>query len=242
MTSPRRIAGLAGLALLALFAATRVPAKPPTASWDPVRVLAGLGWVGSGSQHFYLPGAHVTLQQFAVKARPVEAARRLIAASEGRLTRMQVAAGVVYVSGLESDAHWLVEIRQQGSGTIGLISRLRPIASRMSGFNLRQIIPPGAQRLSLLNELSGQVVGALGQFRIPGTTNQVRAQLFRTLRLAGWVPESPSSVGGRLAPVPAAPEMPSAWRHAQHGRLTIFFQPVASAVFLTVWHQAKEPS
>ncbi len=237
----KALTGFSGLVLFAL-SAVAVPARPQAALWDPVQELSPQGWQGSGQQHFQVSGAHITLQQFSVNASPADAARQLMAISAGRLTRMQLADGVVFLSGLRLDAHWLAEVRQQGDRTIGLISRLQPSDTPAAGFDPAQLLPSGAERLLFQQEALGHASGVLSQFRVPGTVDKVRGQLFDSLRLAGWAPEDTFRLQASRAREPVAIGAQIVWRHPQMGHLTFFMQSTAPGVLITFWHRATEPS
>ncbi|MFT0531882.1 hypothetical protein ACMHYJ_03475 [Castellaniella hirudinis] len=217
--------------LVACLASGAALAAPVPADWDPSRDTALADWRWSAAQQFHWPRAQLMVRQFRAPLPPAQAAARLSRAAGSRLTRLQFSAGAWFLSGTDRRRHWLVQLRAQGRGTIGQVSRLAP-ALRPWRFDPARLAPGGARRVFQLADGASADAVSWASFDCPGTLRQVRASVHRALRAHGWRPDAGDASAAWAAE----------WRHPREGALTVALVARPASIALTFWHRPKEPS
>lgn len=209
-------------------------------TWHPADTLRQTGWKWDSPEQFDLPGSQVSLQRFRTQLAPVQAARQLAQASGMRLTRLQWAGAVLFLSGGQGAEHWLAQVQPSTGGAIGLVSRLVPVAVPAAAFDPRALAPPGARRVFQLSGRSRTDDVSLSSFDCSGTLSQVAADVGRALRAARWSAAQPEF--GVLPSEAADLRLPVEWRHPDLGRLFVHLHPRPRSVALTFRHDPKESS
>lgn len=230
----RRILGcLMGLGLAVAPGGTVV-----AQAWHPADTGRQAGWVWARLQQFDVPGARVSLQYFQAPVAPVQAARQLAAASGMRLTRLQFAGTVLWLSGGQGAEHWLAQLQPGAGGAIGLVSRLMPASAPVVGFDPAGLAPVDARRVFQVADRPPGDPASLSSFDCPGTLSQVAQTVGQALRAARWSAAEPAS--GAVAA--NASLLPAEWRHPDIGRLSVHLHARPGSVALTFRHHPKEPA
>lgn len=199
--------------------------------WDPASQDGLSDWRWADVQRFHLPQARLVMREFKAPLPPAEAARRLSTAAGTRLSRLQFMGTELQLSGMDRQDHWLVQLRADRQGSAGLASVLSPLAARPMHFDPHRLAPAGARRVLQLSGASGRSA-SFSSFDCPGALAQIRASLRRTLLLEGWLP--------RETAIAETESLPSEWRHADGGDLTVHLHARAASTALTFWHRPKE--
>ncbi|MGB6241134.1 MAG: hypothetical protein WBF69_01500 [Castellaniella sp.] len=234
----RRLRAVLGWGLA--LAAAVLPGIAAAQTWDPAEAIRQAGWVWAAPEQFDLQGAQVSLQRFQAPGDPAHAARRLAAVSEGRLTRLQLDGTALFLSGGRGAEHWLAQVQPGAEGTIGLVSRLVPVAAASAAFDPVSLAPAGARRMLQMSSRPPADLALLSSFDCPGTVTRVAAAVGQALQAARWsvadlVQNADYAAGADVS-------LPAQWRHPDGSRLSVHLHPRRQSVGLTFLYRPKESS